>query len=153
MFLSNNPILMISNNNPVSKRLEMSLFLFILFLVFSLSIYAIFYDELLMWRSIAIGLGVALSVFMIYPTFRGVRAGDIIMVPIWKEIETPFLEESYMDSVPTIAMEPGRRNSLIEVQMGNGDKGMVKILHYGILTLPEGRLMEIEKPIRDVQPI
>jgi hypothetical protein len=153
MFLSNNPISMISNNNPVSRRLELSLFLFTLLLVFSLFLYVVFLDELLMWRSVAVALMFALSAFLFYPTFRGIRAGDIIMVPIWKEIETPFMEEAYIDSVPTMAMEAGRRNHVLEVQLGDGSKGLVKILHYGLLSFPEGRLIEIEKPLREVQPV
>ncbi len=131
----------------------MSLFLFILLLIFSLSLYAVVADELLMWRAIAISLGISLSVFLFYPTIRGIKAGDIIMVPIWKEIETPFMEESYMDSVPMLAMEPGRRNHVIEVQLGDGAKGLVKVLHYGLLSFPEGRLIEIEKPMREIQAI
>ncbi|OYT40682.1 MAG: hypothetical protein B6U86_03650 [Candidatus Altiarchaeales archaeon ex4484_43] len=144
---------MIPNNNPVSRRLELSLFLFVLLLVFSLSLYAVVADELLMWRSIAISLGISFSTFLFYPTIRGIRMGDIIMVPIWKEIETPFMEESYMDSVPAMAMEPGRRNQVIEVQLGDGTRGLVKILHYGFISFPEGRLIEIEKPLREIQAI
>jgi len=75
------------------------------------------------------------------------------MVPIWKEIETPFMEESYMDSVPAMAMEPGRRNHVIEVQLGDGARGLVKVLHYGLVSFPEGRLIEIEKPLREIQAI
>jgi len=144
---------MISSNNPVFKRLELSLFLFILLLIFSLSLYAIAADELLMWRSIAISLGVSLSVFLFYPVIRGIKVGDIIMVPIWKEIETPFMEESYVDSIPAMAMEPGRRNHVIEVQLGDGTRGLVRILHYGFISFPEGRLIEVEKPLRDIQVI
>lgn len=144
---------MISTNNPISKRLELSLSLFLLSMVFSLSLYAFLTDELLMWRSIALGIGTSLTAFLFHPTIRGIKAGDIIMVPVWKEIETPFMEESYMDSVPTIAMEPGRRNHVIEVQMGDGTRGVVKVLNYGLISLPEGRLVEIEKALIEKQII
>ncbi|MBN2014213.1 MAG: hypothetical protein JW778_03445 [Candidatus Altiarchaeota archaeon] len=142
---------MIPNNNPVYKRLEKSLFLFGLLLVISFLSYFVFMDEVFMWRFFAFGLGASISLFIFYPTIRGIKAGDIVMVPIWKEIETPFMEESYMDSVPTVAMEGGRRNELIEVRLGDGTSGLVKLLHYGLISFPEGRLIEIEKPLSDVQ--
>lgn len=141
---------MIPNNNPVYKRLEMSLFLFGLFVVFSLLFYAVFVDEILLWRSIAVSFAASMSLFLFYPTLRGVKAGDIVMVPIWKEIETPFLEESYVETIPTIAMKNGRRNQIIEVRLGDGTRGTVKLLHYGIMSFPEGRLIELEKPLTDV---
>ena len=141
---------MIPNNNPVFKRLEKSLFLFGLLLAFSVFTYSIMMDEVLMWRSIATSFGIGLSMFLFYPTLRGIRAGDIVMVPIWKEIETPLMEESYMESIPTIAMEAGRKNQVIEVRLGDGTRGTVKILHYGVLSFPEGRLIELEKPLTDL---
>lgn len=142
---------MIPNNNPVYKRLEMSLFLFGLLLIISLSSYALFVDEVFMWRSVALSVGASLSMFLFYPTIRGIKSGDVVMVPIWKEIETPFMEESYMDTVPTVAMECGRRNQVIEVRLGDGTSGLVRLLHYGLISFPEGRLIEIEKPLSDVQ--
>jgi hypothetical protein len=141
---------MIPNNNPVYKRLEMSFVVFGLSAALSLFSYSVLMDELVMWRGIAVSFGLALSLFIFYPTARGIRPGDIVMVPIWKEIETPFMEESYVESVPTIAMENGRKNHVIEVRLGDGTRGTVKLLHYGIISFPEGRLIELEKPLSDI---
>ncbi len=144
---------MIPNNNPVFKKLEISAFIFGLLLIISLLSYSLLVNELLMWRSIALSVGTSLTVFLFYSSIRGIRAGDVVMVPILKEIETPFMEESYMDTVPAIAMEEGRKNNIIEVRLVDGTRGLVKLLHYGILSFPEGRLMEIEKPMKNTQSI
>jgi len=45
---------------------------------------------------------------------RGIKHGDIIMVPLMREINTPLVNDSYMESAPTIALEPGRRKQHIQ---------------------------------------
>ena len=137
------------NNNPVFKRFELSFFMFGLFAVLSLLGYCFFADEIFMWRLIAFGAAVSFAGFLFYPSLRGVKAGDTVVVAIWKEIETPFMSDSYVDCVPTIAMESGRKNQIIEVRFGEGTRGIAKLLHYGVMSLPEARLLEVEKSIEN----
>ncbi|HEX55269.1 MAG: hypothetical protein DRO95_02080 [Candidatus Altiarchaeales archaeon] len=142
---------MIPNPNPVVKRLEMILFLFILLLSLSLVFYAVTGNELWMWRFIALDIAISSALFIVYPFIRGIRAGDIIMISVLREIETPFMEESFVDNVPTIAIQPGRINQNIEVQFGDGSRGVVKIRNYGIFSFPEGALIELEKISQDTE--
>jgi len=131
----------------------MTLFLFTLLLSLTLLFYSFTGNELWMWRFIALDIAISTTLFITYPYIRGIKAGDIIMICILKEIETPFMEESFMDNIPTIAMEPGRKNQRIEVQLGDGSRGVVMIRSYGLLSYPEGSLVELERPFQDTDAI
>lgn len=137
---------MIPQANPVVKRAEFSIFIFLILLTISLLIYGVTLNEIMMWRIIAFSLAFSISFFTLYPLYRGIRRGDIIFVSVWKEIETPFVSDSYIDTIPSMALESGRRNQSIEVQLGDGSRGIVKVLDYGIIYQPRGRLMEVESP-------
>ena len=71
------------------------------------------------------------------------------MVSVWKEIETPLMSDTYLDSTPTTALESGRVNQNIEVLLRDGSRGVVKILKYGFFSYPEGKLIELENPTKD----
>lgn len=130
--------------NPVLNRIELSVFIFLSVLIISLLTYVVFINELLMWRIIAGGIATSLTTFLLHPQIRGIRNGDIIMVSVLRRIETPTVVESYMEEVPTEALENGRKNHTISVRLWDGSKGTVQILSYGTFSLPEGKLIEVE---------
>ena len=136
-------------NNVVFNRIENSTVLFLLLIVLSLLLYSFTMNELLLWRSLAASLALSISLFIFYPIVRGIKAGDIIMVSVWKEIETPLMSDTYLDSTPTTALESGRVNQNIEVLLRDGSRGVVKILKYGFFSYPEGKLIELENPTKD----
>ncbi|RLI93650.1 MAG: hypothetical protein DRO92_03890 [Candidatus Altiarchaeales archaeon] len=136
-------------NNVVFNRIENSTVLFLLLIVLSLLLYSFTMNELLLWRSLAASLALSISLFIFYPIIRGIKAGDIIMVSVWKEIETPLMSDTYLDSTPTTALESGRVNQNIEVLLRDGSRGVVKILKYGFFSYPEGKLIELENPTKD----
>ena len=145
---------MILNFNPVLRQMQVFLIVLIMTFIASLLGYAIFGEAFNIWRSIAIGLAISLIFLLFYPEIRGIRAGDVVMVPIWREIETPFSSESFMDNTIAIAMESGRRNQKIRVSLWDGSSGTAKILEYGFITPAEGRLLEAEAPkIRNIEDI
>ena len=142
------------NFNPFLRQIQAFLIVLIMTLIASLSGYAIFGEVFNIWRSLAIGIAISLMFLLTYPELRGIRTGDIITVPIWREIETPFSSEGFMDNTIAIAMEPGRRNHKIRVQLWDGSGGRAKILDYGFVTPPRGRLLEAEAPrIRNIEDI
>jgi len=136
-------------NSVVFNRIENSTVLFLLLIVLSLLLYSFTMNELLLWRSLAASLALSISLFIFYPIVRGIKAGDIIMVSVWKEIETPLMSDTYLDSTPTTALESGRVNQNIEVLLRDGSRGVVKILKYGFFSYPEGKLIELENPTKD----
>jgi len=117
--------------------------------VFSLVFYSSTLNELMLWRALAASLAVSMAFFISQPVIRGVREGDIILVSVWKEIETPVMSDTYLDSTPTTAMEPGRLNDTIDVMLRDGSKGVVKLIKYGFFSYPEGKLVELENPTKD----
>ncbi|MEA1924727.1 MAG: hypothetical protein U9M95_02555 [Candidatus Altiarchaeota archaeon] len=136
-------------NNAVFNRLEKTTVLFMLLTVFSLIFYSSTLNELMLWRALAASMAISLTFFISQPVIRGVREGDIILVSVWKEIETPVMSDTYLDSTPTTAMEPGRLNDTIDVMLRDGSKGVVKLIKYGFLSYPEGKLVELENPTKD----
>ncbi len=136
-------------NNLIFNRIENSTILFLLLTVLSLLIYSYTMSELMLWRALATAVALSISVFVLYPVIRGIKPGDVVMVPVWKEIDTPVMSDSYLDSTPTTALEPGRVNQDIEVLLRDGSKGVVRIMKYGFLSYPEGKLTELENPIKD----
>ena len=145
---------MILNFNPFLRHIQAFLIVLIMTLIVCLFGFAIFGEAFNIWRSVAIGLGISLIFLLVYPELRGIRSGDVVMVPIWREIETPFSSEGFMDNTIAIAMENGRRNQKIRVKLWDGSNGTAKILDYGFITPPEGRLLEAEAPrIRNIEDI
>jgi len=136
-------------NNAVLNRLEKTTVLFMLLTVFSLFFYSTTLNELMLWRALAASLAVSITFFISQPVIRGVREGDIILVSVWKEIETPVMSDTYLDSTPTTAMGHGRMNDTIDVMLRDGSKGVVKLIKYGFLSYPEGKLVELENPTKD----
>lgn len=136
-------------NGAVFNRLEKSTVLFLTLGALSLLTYAYTTNELFLWRGVAVSLASSISFFVFYPMVRGIREGDVVLVSVWKEIETPLLSDVYLDSTPTTAAESGRMNDHIEVRLRDGSRGMVQILKYGILSYPEGKLIELENPTQD----
>ena len=136
-------------NNTVFNRIEKTAVLFMLLTVFSLFFYSSTLNELMLWRALAASMAVSITFFISQPVIRGVREGDIILVSVWKEIETPVMSDTYLDSTPTTAMEPGRLNDTIDVMLRDGSKGVVKLIKYGFLSYPEGKLVELENPTKD----
>ncbi len=135
--------------NPLMRRVEVTLLILVSISAVSFAGYAVTTNELFMWRSIALGFSVSLLLFLLYPTARGIKRGDVVMVSVWREIETPTITESYIDDLPTIALENGRKNSRIHVQLWDGSKGIVEIESYGFITPAEGKLLETEMPVRN----
>lgn len=145
---------MMLNFNPFLRQIHAFLIVLIMTLIVSLLGYAIFGSAFNIWRGLALGLGISLIFLLVYPEIRGIRAGDIIVIPIWREIETPFSSEAFMDNTVSVAMESGRRNQKIRVKLWDGSRGTAKILDYGFFAPPEGRLLEAEAPrIRNIEDI
>lgn len=134
-----------SSNTPL-RRLERALLLAGALALLSLIGYVAGLAEVIMWRGIALAVTCGLAYFLLQPTMRGVRAGDLVLANMWREIDTPALSESYLESAPTIALESGRVNQRIRVQLWDGSHGIVLLTHHGLLTHPEGRLVEAEVP-------
>lgn len=132
--------------SPFLRQIQAFLMVVIMTLIVSLLGYAMFGESFNLWRSIAIGLAVSLIFLLAYPEIRGVRKGDVVIVPIWREIETPFSSEGFMDNTIAVALESGRRNQKIKVCLWDGSGGTAKIVDYGFITPPEGRLIEAEAP-------
>ena len=101
---------MANGSNPTITRIEVSLIFLILTLILSTLFYAIFVSEILMWRSMAVGVSISLLIFLVYPEIRGIKRGDPVIVAVLREIETPTHKESFIDSSITIALEKGRKN-------------------------------------------
>ncbi|MFH1721086.1 MAG: hypothetical protein ABH950_00625 [Candidatus Altiarchaeota archaeon] len=135
-----------TNFNPPVRRAENSLKIFGLTTLVSLITYVIFGFELLLWRGVAFGAALAIGYFLLHPQIRGVRKGDMVMANIWREIDTPQINESYIETAPTVALEDGKANQRIRVQLWDGSQGIVHLTSCGILTLAEGRLVEAEIP-------
>jgi len=130
--------------NPVIRRLERTTVILLVGSSISFFSYSFLGEELFLWRGIAFTIAVALLYFLLHPLARGVRKGDVVFVNIWREIDTPTMSDSYLDNVPTIALENGRPNQRIKVQLWDGSHGIVQLLNYGIVTPIEGRLIEAE---------
>lgn len=135
------------NFNPVLRRAEESLIISGALFIASLLSYAATGLEVLLWRGTALGLAASITYFLFKPRLRGIRKGDMILVSIWREIETPLVSESFIESSPTIAMEDGRTNQKIKVKLWDGSQGVVHITGYGLLTPAEGKLIEAELPV------
>ncbi len=136
-------------NNTVFNRIEKTAVIFMLLTALSLVFYSSTLNELMLWRALAASLAASLIFFITQPVIRGVREGDIVLVSVWKEIETPVMSETYLDSTPTTAMESGRLNDTIDVMLRDGSKGVVKLIKYGFFSYPEGKLVELENPTKD----
>jgi len=136
-------------NNTIFNRIEKTSVLFLLLSVFSLMLYSFTLNELILWRALAASMAVSITFFISQPIVRGVKEGDIVLVSVWKEIETPVMSDTYLDSTPTTALERGRLNDTIDVMLRDGSKGVVKILKYGFFSYPEGKLVELENPTQD----
>ena len=137
---------MILKFSPFLRQIQAFLIVIIMTMIVSLLGYAIFGESFNVWRSIAIGLAISLMFLLAYPEIRGVRKGDVVIVPIWREIETPFSSEGFMDNTIAVAVESGRRNQKIKVRLWDGSGGTAKIVDYGFITPPEGQLIEAEAP-------
>ncbi len=137
---------MMLNFNPFLRRIQSFSMVLVITLIVSLLGYAIFGAVFNIWRSFSIGLAISLIFLLAYPELRGVREGDVVVVPIWREVETPFSSESFMDNTIAIAAENGRRNQMIMVRLWDGSAGKIKIMDYGFITPPEGKLLEAEAP-------
>ncbi|ODS34898.1 hypothetical protein BEH94_11030 [Candidatus Altiarchaeales archaeon WOR_SM1_SCG] len=145
---------MMLNFSPFLRQMQAFLIVLIMTLIVSLLGFAVFGDAFNIWRSIAVGLAISLIFLLAYPEIRGIRTGDVVMVPIWREIETPFSSEGFMDNTVAVAMESGRRNQKIKVRLWDGSRGLARILDYGFVTPPEGRLLEAEAPrIRNIEDL
>jgi len=132
--------------NYFFKRFEVSLVISLI--ITAVSLFAFGVSGLNPLRPIAAGIAISLIVFLLYPEVRGVRKGDLITIPIWREINTPFIRDSFLENTSSIALENGKKNQKIKIRLWDGSEGIAEVLNYGFIKPPGGKLIEAQDKIK-----
>jgi hypothetical protein len=97
------------------------------------------------WKLIAIAIAVSIATGYAWPKVRGVRRGDTLMTFVRRHHQTPMGIATFNEPLFVTALENGRTNAKIRVQLQNGSLAEGIIEEYaGTISPPSIRLTETE---------